>query len=107
VRLSHALGAEQVELHTGEYCHLCEPGQRERRDAELTRLVAAAELASSLGLEVAAGHGLTRHNVGPIVAIPSVTEVNIGHAVIADALFLGLGQAVKELREAIARHANA
>ncbi len=105
VRLSHALGAEQVELHTGEYCHLCEPGQRERRDAELTRLVAAAELASSLGLEVAAGHGLTRHNVGPIVAIPSVTEVNIGHAVIADALFLGLGQAVKELREAIARHA--
>jgi pyridoxine 5-phosphate synthase len=105
VRLSHALGAEQVELHTGEYCHLCEPGQRERRDAELTRLRAAAELASSLGLEVAAGHGLTRHNVGPIVAIPSVTEVNIGHAVIADALFLGLGQAVKELREAIARHA--
>ncbi|NUP11941.1 MAG: pyridoxine 5'-phosphate synthase [Polyangiaceae bacterium] len=106
VQLSHALGADQIELHTGEYCHAFEPGKAAQRDKELARLVRATELARSLGLEVAAGHGLTRHNVGPVVAIPGVAEVNIGHSVIADAVFLGLSEAVQKLRAAIERHAS-
>lgn len=104
VQLAHALGAEQVELHTGEYCHACEPGKKGERARELERLARASELARSLGLEVAAGHGLTRHNVGPVVAIPGLAEVNIGHSVIADAVFLGLADAVRQLRAAIDRH---
>jgi pyridoxine 5-phosphate synthase len=103
VRLSHALGVEQVEFHTGEYCHLFEPGRLAPRKQELARLARAAALAAELGVEVAAGHGLTRHNVAEIVALPSVVEVNIGHAIVADAVFLGLEGAVKAMREAIVR----
>ncbi len=105
VRLSHALGVEQIELHTGEFCHACEPGRSADRKRELGRLVRAAELAHELGLEVAAGHGITRHNVGDVVAIGAIVEVNIGHSVIADAVFMGLGEAVRELRHVIERHA--
>ncbi len=99
VLASHEIGAQQIELHTGEYCH-AGPGTVA---GELSRLRAAATKASSLGLEVAAGHGLTRHNVGPVVAIPEIEEVNIGHSVIADAVFLGLDRAVRDLRAAIER----
>ncbi|MBL9022980.1 MAG: pyridoxine 5'-phosphate synthase [Myxococcales bacterium] len=103
VRLSKDLGAKQIELHTGEYCHACEPGKTAQRDRELERLARAADLASTIGLEVAAGHGLTRHNVGPVVAIGAIAEVNIGHSIIADAIFLGLAKAVEEMRAAIDR----
>ena len=73
---------------------------------ELERLGAAATRARTrLGLEVAAGHGLTRHNVGPVVAIPEIAEVNIGHSVIADAVLFGLERAVRDLRAAIDRGA--
>ena len=99
VLASHEIGAQQIELHTGEYCH-AGPDTVAR---ELDRLRAAASKASALGLEVAAGHGLTRHNVGPVVAIPEIEEVNIGHSVIADAVFLGLDRAVRDLRAAIER----
>lgn len=105
VKLSHALGADQIELHTGEYCHAWEAHRRDEQARELARLARAAELASSLGIEVAAGHGLTRHNVGPVVAIRPIVEVNIGHSVIADAVFVGLDAAVRSLREAIDRGA--
>lgn len=99
VLASHEVGAHQIELHTGEYCH----AGRDRVSEELARLRAAAAKASALGLEVAAGHGLTRHNVGPVVAIPEIEEVNIGHSVIADAVFSGLDRAVRDLRAAIER----
>lgn len=99
VLASHEVGAQQIELHTGEYCH----AGPERLAGELARLSVAAVKARSLGLEVAAGHGLTRHNVGPVVAIPEIEEVNIGHSVIADAVFLGLDRAVRDLRAAIER----
>lgn len=99
IRASHALGAQQVELHTGEYCEL----PLAARGHELARLQAAARLAAELGLDVAAGHGLNRHNVGPIAAIAEIEELNIGHSVIADALFLGLDRAVTDLRQAIQR----
>ena len=103
VKRSHDLGVEQIELHTGEYCHACEPGRGEDKRRELARLSKAAELAHSLGLEVAAGHGLTRHNVSEVVAIGPIVEVNIGHSVVADAVFMGLGEAVRELRRAMDR----
>lgn len=107
VEASAAAGAQQVELHTGEYCHAAEPGApRERVEAELRRLAAAARRAHELGLSVAAGHGLTRHNVGPVVAIPEVGEVNIGHSVIADAVLFGVDRAVRDLRAAIERGAS-
>jgi pyridoxine 5-phosphate synthase len=99
VDLARAIGAEQIELHTGEYCHAA-PRQRA---GELARLATAAEHATSLGLEVAAGHGLTRHNVIDVAAIPEVVELNIGHALMADAVFQGLERAIDGFREAIDR----
>jgi pyridoxine 5-phosphate synthase len=108
VEASAEAGVEQVELHTGEYCTAAEPGRsrvlaRGRVEAELGRIAAAAHRARALGLEVAAGHGLHRHNVGPVVAIPEIGEVNIGHSVIADAVLFGLDRAVRDLRAAIDR----
>jgi len=99
VRASRELGASQVEFHTGEYCHKT----GEARASELTRLKRAATLAHGLGLEVAAGHGLTRFNVLDIAAIPEVVELNIGHSVIGDAVLIGLDRAVRDLRFAVQR----
>jgi len=104
VEASAAAGAQQVELHTGEYCHAAEAGgPRSRVGEELGRLASAARRARELGLEVAAGHGLTRHNVGAVVALAEVAEVNIGHSVVADAVLFGLDRAVRDLRAAIER----
>jgi pyridoxine 5-phosphate synthase len=99
VEASHALGVAQIELHTGEYCH----ATGEKAEHELSRLRRAAARGAALGLEVAAGHGLTRHNVGPVVMIPEIAEVNIGHSVIADAVLFGMDRAVRDLRAAIDR----
>jgi pyridoxine 5-phosphate synthase len=96
---SRALGGVQVELHTGEYCHARGSG----RQKELGRLARAAEHAANAGLEVAAGHGLTRHNVVELAALDAIVEVNIGHAIIADALFGGLESAVRDMRWALDR----
>ncbi len=104
VEASAAAGAQQVELHTGEYCLKAEAGKAPAGAAhELERIKRAAERAHALGLDVAAGHGLTRHNVGPVVAIAAIEEVNIGHSVIADAVLFGLDRAVRDLRSAIER----
>jgi pyridoxine 5-phosphate synthase len=96
---SRALGGVQVELHTGEYCH----ARGASRDTELARIARAAQHAAANGLEVAAGHGLTRHNVVEIAAIDAIVEVNIGHAIIADAIFGGLEGAVRDMRSALDR----
>ncbi len=93
------LGARQIELHTGEYCEL----DAAARAAELSRLARGAQHARQVGLDVAAGHGLTRHNVGDIAAIAQVAELNIGHAVVADAVFTGLADAVVGFRAAVDR----
>lgn len=97
VRIAHEVGAVQVEFHTGHYCGA---GSSEQ-PALLGAFVQAAELAHSLGLEVAAGHGLTTTNVGPIAALPHMAELNIGHSVISDAVFHGLAGAVRRLRAAV------
>lgn len=96
IRASKELGVEQIELHTGDYCHAVSA-------EELERLRRGAALAHSIGLEVAAGHGLTRHNVVAVAAIGEIEELNIGHAVIADAVFSGLPRAVEDFRAAIER----
>jgi pyridoxine 5-phosphate synthase len=104
VEAAAAIGAQQIELHTGEYCTATEPGHSPALVAsELARIVAATKRGRELGLDVAAGHGLTRHNVGAVVAIPGIAEVNIGHSVIADAVLFGLERAVRDLRAAIDR----
>lgn len=96
---ARALGGVQVEFHSGAYCHTRGPD----RAAELARMARAAEHAAAIGLEIAAGHGLTRQNVVDIAAIDAIVEVNIGHAIIADALFGGLDAAVRDMRSALDR----
>ncbi len=99
VRASADLGADAVELHTGEYANSRGP---ERQEC-LARLCRAASLARKLELAVHAGHGLTYENVTPVAAVPEIEELNIGHSVIARAVFTGLEPAVREMAEIIRR----
>ena len=99
IEASRDLGARQIELHTGEYAH----ARGALRAEALTRLALGARHARKLGLEVAAGHGLTRENVAAVTAIPEIEELNIGHALIADAVLVGLDRAVRDMRAAIER----
>lgn len=91
------IGAQVVELHTGRYSLL----DGAARDVELARLAAAATHAASLGLEVHAGHGLRFDNVADIAAIPEVAELNIGHFLIGEAVFIGLSAAIVQMRAAM------
>ncbi len=98
VEAAAAVGAQVVELHVGAYCEHCTAGDDAARDEELRKLFSAAALAQDLGLEVHAGHGLNFENVGPIAAIPEVVELNIGHFLIGEAVFVGLEAAIREMR---------
>lgn len=91
------LGAPVVELHTGRYCELDGAARAE----ELRRLADAAALAAKNGIEVHAGHGLTYDNVAPIAAIPQVVELNIGHFLIGEAIFVGLADSIARMRAAM------
>ena len=91
------LGAAIVELHTGEYAHAASAGRRR----QLRRIEEAAAHAARAGLQVNAGHGLHLGNVAAIAAIPVIAELNIGHAIIADAVFHGLADAVRRMRAAM------
>jgi pyridoxine 5-phosphate synthase len=97
------LKAEAIELHTGTYA---EAAGEEQRHYELKRLRAAAEEGLAAGLIVNAGHGLTLENVGPIAAIPGMNELNIGHSIIADAMFHGLEEAVRRMKRCVAAAAR-
>ena len=98
IEASARIGAAVVELHAGHYCDLHEDGLIGERDAELAALTEGAAYAHSLGLEVHVGHGITYETVGPIAAIAQVMELNIGHFLIGEALFRGLGPAIEEMR---------
>ena len=98
IRAAARIGAAVVELHTGAYCDLDTEGRVAERDTELAGLCEGAALAADLGLEVHAGHGLTFDTVGPIAAIPELAELNIGHFLIAESVFVGLGEAIGEMR---------
>ena len=92
------IGAAVVELHTGAYCDFHAEGRWPERDAELARLTEMATFADALGLEVHAGHGLTYDTVAPVAALPEVRELNIGHFLVGEAIFLGLGPAIAQMR---------
>ena len=100
VRASAAVGAPMVELHTGRFANTLGA----ERAAETVRLVAAAELAHSLGIEVHAGHGIQVGNLAELAAVPHLTELNIGHTIICRAIFTGLTEAVREMKAAIAEY---
>lgn len=95
---AHALGAPVVELHTGRYCDLFDAGEERLAAIELQRLRAAARHGASLGLEIHAGHGLAYESVGSIAAIHEVRELNIGHFLVGEAIFVGLEASIREMR---------
>jgi pyridoxine 5-phosphate synthase len=95
VEAAQRAGAPVIELHTGTYADT----EGAARAREFERVRSAARLAASLGLTVNAGHGLNYHNVQPIAAIPEIVELNIGHAIVARAIFDGLPKAVRDMKE--------
>lgn len=101
-------GAQQIEICTGEYAELTLSSRAAHGDglrratAEVERIRSAANLASGLGMMVAAGHGLTYRNIGALAALPAITEFNIGHNIISRSVFVGLNRAVREMIESIA-----
>jgi len=98
VRASRKIGADAVEIHTGAYCEAYRSGDA---GGELSRIRETSECAASLGLKVLAGHGLDLDNIAPLLEIDPIEEFNIGHSIIARALFLGLPAAVKEIADRI------
>jgi len=98
IEASARIGAAVVELHTGHYSDLHAEGRYAEAEAELDALRKGATLAHALGLEVHAGHGLTYDNVAPVAAMPEVMELNIGHFLIGEAVFIGLDAAIGEMR---------
>lgn len=99
IEAAHRIGAPVIELHTGAYCDLHAEGRLAERDAELARLTEMAAFADDLGLEVHAGHGLTYDTVGSIAVLPQVRELNIGHFLIGESVFVGLEAAIAEMRK--------
>jgi pyridoxine 5-phosphate synthase len=95
VERSHWLGADAIELHTGRYC------EHPDDDRALRALQDAARQAATLGLAVHAGHGLTTANVGPVAAIPQIEELNIGHSLVSNAVYVGLPATVRAMRAAM------
>ncbi len=95
IEASAKVGAQAVELHTGIYCN----ARGTAREQALADLILGSQIAAKNGLAVIAGHGLDYHNIGPVAAIPELEEVNIGFAIIARAIFTGIGPAVREMRE--------
>jgi len=99
IRASADLGADAIELHTGEYAN----ARGAERERQLVRLARGATLARNLGLAAHAGHGLTYENVTPVAAVAEIEELNIGHSIVSRAVFTGLEAAVREMAEIIRR----
>jgi pyridoxine 5-phosphate synthase len=99
IRAAADLGADAVELHTGQYAL----ARGTARQVELERLAAAGRLIRELGMALHAGHGLNYHNVGPVADLEGMGELNIGHSIVARAVFVGLERAVREMKRLITR----
>ena len=97
-----ALRAPVVELHTGAWCDALARAERERADHEFGRLRVAAAQCASLGLECHAGHGLDYDTARTIAALPQIVELNIGHFLVGEAIFVGLAESVRQMRAAMA-----
>jgi pyridoxine 5-phosphate synthase len=100
IEQAHEIGARAVELHTGRYAHAASAGGPAGA-VEVAALQGAARLGRQLGMAVHAGHGLTVRNVGPVAAILEIEELNIGHSIVSRAIFVGLAEAVREMRVAM------
>jgi pyridoxine 5-phosphate synthase len=98
IEASRRVGANAVELHTGTYCKAASEGDGSRLRRELNRLIDGARAAAQAGLEVHAGHGLDYDNVIAVAAIPEIVELNIGHYLVGEALFVGLAESVSRMR---------
>jgi pyridoxine 5-phosphate synthase len=96
-------GAPVIEIHTGAWCEAVDAGDADRAEREWQRIVAGAKLAKSAGLEVHAGHGLDYETAEKIAALPQIVELNIGHFMMGEAVFVGLTHTVKEMRAAMDR----
>ncbi len=96
---ARALGANVVEIHTGAYCEAHAHEDFVARDRVLERIQAGAKQAAALGLEVHAGHGLTFDTVAPIAAIPQIVELNIGHFLVGESIFIGLDASIRRMRQ--------
>ena len=101
IAVAEAMGAPVVELHTGKYVELVFAGDHAAADEELNRLREAAAYGHDKGIEIHVGHGLTYDTVRPVAAIPEVRELNIGHFIMGEALFVGLDAAVRRMRQEI------
>lgn len=99
IRLSSEVGADSVELHTGPFAYAAHGPFLNR---EVVRLIESATLAHELGLQVNAGHGLNYHNLKHLLRVPHLHELNIGHSIISRALFHGIGQAVRDMKQLMA-----
>ena len=98
IRAAASTDAKVVEFHTGAYAHALDEGDQDKADLYLEMFKDAAQLADELGLEVHFGHGLTFDNVTPIAAIPQAMELNIGHFLIGESVFMGIEPAILEMR---------
>jgi pyridoxine 5-phosphate synthase len=98
IEAAHRIGAAVIELHTGAYCDAVAEGRAQAVSDELARLTEMATFADDLGLEVHAGHGLTYDSVAHVAALPEVAELNIGHFLIGEAIFLGIEPAIAQMR---------
>ena len=98
IEVAHRLKARAVELHTGAYCERALDNDSTGIARELVRITEAARTAADLGLEVHAGHGLTFQTVGAVARLPQVVELNIGHFLVGEAIFSGLGPAIARMR---------
>lgn len=101
IETAKELNAPVIELHTGTYCEAFAHGDHKKADHELERLRKGAELAGRLGIEVHAGHGLDFATAEKLAEIPEIRELNIGHFIIGEAIFIGLPKAIAEMRAAI------
>ena len=98
VEAARSTGAPVIEIHTGAYYEATAATEPRRIKDELEKIRQAAELGAGLGLEVHAGHGLTFHNVQPVAAIPQLVELNIGHFMIGESVFMGLAEVIREMK---------
>ena len=103
IEMAKKLGAPVIELHTGSYCDALAHDDKAKADREFARLDAGAALAGRLGLEVHAGHGLDFYSAEQVARVPEIRELNIGHFIVGEAIFIGLPLAISQMRAAMER----
>lgn len=107
IAMSAKLGAPVIELHTGSWCHAVIDGETAKAEAEFQRLAKGAALGAKLGLEVHAGHGLDYDTARTLARVPEFVEFNIGHFLVGEAIFIGLEEAIRRMRQAMDEGRNA